>query len=144
MTDFTKSMEATLGNYSHATSKLIEYKGEDPYSELFEGDDDIEDNIQYLNPNNSPYHEEFIDNDLVESTDKMLGVKVQLPHRGNQLEGSIRSRKRDPSGNLIGTESTNPILDTRQYTVDFGNGDYGDYAANTIIENLHAQVDDHG
>ena len=50
MIDFTKSMESKLGNYSHATSKLIEYKDEDPYSQLFEGDDNIEDNIQYLNP----------------------------------------------------------------------------------------------
>ena len=144
MIDFTKSMESKLGNYSHATSKLIEYKDEDPYSKLFEGDDNIEDNIQYLNPNNSPYHEDFIDNDTFASTDKMLGMKVQLPHQGDQLQGSISSRKRDSSGNLIGTENTNPILDTREYTVDFGNGDYGDYAANTIIENLHAQVDDYG
>ena len=45
MIDFTKSMESTLGNYSHATSKLIEYKNDDPYSQLFEGDDNIEDDI---------------------------------------------------------------------------------------------------
>jgi len=42
MTDFTKSMESTLGNYSHASSKLIDYKHDDPYKEIFEGDDDIE------------------------------------------------------------------------------------------------------
>jgi len=84
MIDFTKSMESKLGNYSHATSKLIEYKNDDPYSQLFEGDEDVED-IQYLDPNDSPYHEEFIDNDTLTSTDKMLGMKVQLPHHGDQL-----------------------------------------------------------
>ena len=44
-------MELTLGNYSHATSKLIVYKNDDPYSQLFEGGDDIKDDMQYLNPN---------------------------------------------------------------------------------------------
>ena len=62
MADFTKSMESILGNYSHATSKLIEYKHDDPYSQIFEGDDTLEDNIQYTNPNNMPYHVDFSDN----------------------------------------------------------------------------------
>ena len=48
------------------------------------------------------------------------------------------------SGNLIGTENTNLILDTLRRTVVFGNGDYGDYTTNPIIENLHVQVDDYG
>ena len=75
MIDFTNLMELTLGNYSYATSKLIKCKNDDPYSQLFKGYDNIEE-IQYLNPTKSPYHEEFVDNDSLDSTDKMLGMKV--------------------------------------------------------------------
>ena len=71
-------------------------------------------------------------------------MKLSLPHGGEQLEGRFVSRKRDSSGNLIRTHNHNPSQDTREYNAEFGNGDYGSYAANTIIENLHAQVDDYG
>ena len=70
-------------------------------------------------------------------------MKFVLPRAGEQLEGRNVSRKRDNSGNLIGTENSNPALDTRQYNVELGNGEYGSYSTNTIIENLHAQVDDY-
>ena len=53
-------------------------------------------------------------------------MRVQLPQQVNQLQRIICSRKRDSFGNLIDTENTNLILDTRQYTVDFGDGDYND------------------
>jgi hypothetical protein len=143
MADYTKSMESTLGNYSHATSKIIEYKNDDPYRNIFEGDDDIEE-IEYVSPNDSPYHDDFVENPTVESTDKILGMKLSLPHGGEQLEGKIIRRKRDSLGNLIGIEHSNPSLNTQAYDVEFGNGDYGSYSANTIIENLHAQIDDYG
>jgi len=143
MVDYTKSMESTLGNYSHATSKLVEYKNDDPYKQIFEGDADIEE-IEYISPNDSPYHDDFVENPSVGSTDKILGIKLSLPSGGEQLEGKTIHRKRDSLGNLIGTEDSNPSQDTRMYDVDFGDGNYGSYSANTIIENLHAQVDDYG
>ena len=142
MKDYTTSMESVIGNYSLSTSKLIEYKTDDPYTDVFVEDAPIEE-IEYVSPNNSPYHDDFV-NDSSVSNDKILGMKLSLPHGGEQLEGRIVSRKRDSSGNLIGTHNNNPSQDTREYNVEFGNGDYGSYAANTIIENLHAQVDDYG
>ena len=112
---------------------------------MFENDGTDDDTVAYLDTNQtSPYHEDFVDTQSVLSTDKLLGMKLQLPHKGEQLEGRVTSRKRDSAGNLIGTSNSNPILDTRQYVVEFGDGAYGDYAANTIIENLHDQFDDYG
>ena len=67
-------------------------------------------------------------------------MKLSLPIGGEQLEEKIVSRKRDSLRNLISTEHSNPSQDTRVYNVEFGNGYYGSYATNTIIENLHAQV----
>ena len=42
---------------------------------------------------------------------------------------------------LIGTVDQNPILDSREYEVDFPDGTYSSYSYNVIIENLHARVD---
>ena len=136
-------MESTLSNYSHTTSKLIEYKNDDPYSQLFDGDEAYAE-IEYFTPNDSPYHDDFLNDFSVQSTDKILGMKLALPRGGEQFEGRIISRKRDNLGNLIGMDHSNPTQDTRKYNVDFGDGDYGTYAVNTIIKNPHVQVDDYG
>ena len=121
----------------------MDTKIDDPCRQIFEGDDDVVEN-EYISPNNSPYHDNFVENPAVEFTDKTLGMKLSLPHGEEQLEGTIIRRKRDSLGNLIGTDHPNPSQDTRVYDVEFGDGDYGSYSANTIIENLHAQVDDYG
>ena len=47
-------------------------------------------------------------------------------------------------GTLKGTASDQPILDTRIYEVEFGDGPYADYCANVLIENLYAHIDDNG
>ena len=142
MTDFTTSIEYIISNYLHSTSKLIEFTSDNPYTHIFEGDNKIEE-IECSTPNNSPYHDDFVIDSFVHSTDKILGMKLALPRGGEQLEGRIINCKRESSCNLIGTEHSNPTQDTREYNDDFGDGDYGSYTANTIIENLHAQVDDY-
>ena len=71
-------------------------------------------------------------------------MKVKIPHKGEMREGYITACKRNSDGILIGIENNNPILDTREYKIDFGEGYYSEYTANTIIENLHSQVDDDG
>ena len=149
MTNFTSEMEKVIGNYSHSTSKLIDYKNDDPYDDIFTDDEFTDDEFQYLEANNLPSHDDFLaapenDHPSVNSTDKLLGMRLKLPHKGEMLEGCITGRKRNSDGLLIGTENSNPILDTRKYNIDFGEGDYAEYTANTIIENLHDQVDESG
>jgi hypothetical protein len=41
-------------------------------------------------------------------------------------------------------ERSNPILDSREYIVEFGDGEVLEYSANEITENLYAQVDSEG
>ena len=38
----------------------------------------------------------------------------------------------------------NPLLDTRVYNVKFADGDYEEFSANMIYQNLYDQVDDYG
>lgn len=67
-----------------------------------------------------------------------------FPTRANSLKGESPPGNVILGGHLIGTENNNLIIDTHQYDVEFGKGDNVDCIANTIIKNLHNQVDNHG
>ena len=58
--------------------------------------------------------------------------------------GTVKARKRDSDGNLIGKSNYNPIIDTSLYDVEFDSGETEAYTANIIAEALYAQVDDEG
>jgi hypothetical protein len=55
--------------------------------------------------------------------------------------GCVTSHKRDKDGNPVGLANTNPILDTREYTFTFNNGDETVLNANLIAEAMYAQCD---
>ena len=56
----------------------------------------------------------------------------------------MTKRARDSDGNPLGTAHDNPILDTRQYIVQFNSGDEAKLAANVIATNMYAQCDQEG
>ena len=152
---FTSSIESTIGNYCTSTlNNVQDYDETDPYKSIFDDLDeelDSEDIEPYEvdedgSPVTVPDAEEYLSDDppSKETQDEHIGMRVQLPHQGEYKEGTIISREKHPDGSLIGTSNTNPILDTRQYVVDFGEGDYGSYSTNVLIENLYSQVDDEG
>jgi hypothetical protein len=55
------------------------------------------------------------------------------------VKGHITSRKRDKDGNPVGLANANPILNTREYTFTFNNGDETVLNANLIAEAMYAQ-----
>ena len=150
--DFTKEMESFIGNYTAATFRAHESYGTDPYDNIFEDDDlDDEDILpQEINGAGEPViradAEQFLQNDppFAETSDEHVGMTIDLPYKGEKRRGTIVRRKRNESGELIGTANENPIMDTRIYEVDFGEGTYQDYTTNLIMENLYAQVDGEG
>ena len=56
----------------------------------------------------------------------------------------VKRRAVDDDNRPIGRPSNNPLLDSRQYEVEYTNGTTEILAANIIAENLLAQVDDQG
>jgi hypothetical protein len=54
----------------------------------------------------------------------------------------VTKRLKDANGIPIGTANDNPILDTRMYEIKYLDGYKASLAANTIAENLVAQVDE--
>jgi Reverse transcriptase (RNA-dependent DNA polymerase) len=57
------------------------------------------------------------------------------------VSGRVVSRKRDGTGIPIGLRHNNPILDTREYEVEFPDGSIDVFSATVIAENLYQQVD---
>ena len=56
----------------------------------------------------------------------------------------MTKRARDNDGNPMGTANTNPILDTRQYVVEFEDGTEAELTANAIAQSMYAQCDPDG
>ena len=150
--DFTKEMESYIGNYAVATINAHEAYGPDPYLDLFEADELDDEDIEFQEydekgePISRPQADLFLQHDppYAEISDEHIGMEVCLPHQGENRTGKVIRRKRNAAGELIGTSHDNPMLDTRVYQVDFGDGDYQDYSTNLLMENLYSQVDDYG
>ena len=79
-----------------------------------------------------------------EAYDEYLTAEVLLPNMGTITKAKVVGRKRDADGTPIGKRHNNPILDTREYEVEFPDGATDVFTANIIAENLYAQVDDEG
>jgi hypothetical protein len=79
-----------------------------------------------------------------EAYDEFLTAEVLLPSMGTVVKAKVVGRKRDADGNPIGKRNANPILDTREYEVEFPDGATDVFTANIIAENLYAQVDEEG
>ncbi len=60
------------------------------------------------------------------------------------MKGRITSQKWDNDGNPIGLANANPILDTREYTFTFNDGDETALNANLIAEAMYAQCNPDG
>ena len=79
-----------------------------------------------------------------EGYDEYLTAEVLLPNMGTMSKAKVTGRKRDADGNPLGRRNANPILDTREYEVEFPDGATDVFTANLIAENLYSQVDDEG
>ena len=133
-----KNVEALIGNFSQSTLDRSEERNEAPYNNLFEdieGDmiepqivDDFGNPITIPEVNISPSDEVFMEND-----DHMIGLKIPVERGGEVLEGTIKSRKRNADGSLVGTANTNLSLDSHVYEVEFSDGSYNEYATNVLV-----------
>ena len=71
-------------------------------------------------------------------------MEFMLPHGGTLARGRVTERKRDHEGNVIGRSNANPILDTREYEVNFEDGDVTKLTANAMAESMYAMCDKNG
>jgi hypothetical protein len=86
-----------------------------------------------------------IDEIGAEAYDKFIGAEVVMD-LGDQgpKRATVKQCARDRDDNLIGCAHKNPLLDTREYEIDFEDGTTDRYLDNVISENLYSQVDSEG
>ena len=66
-------------------------------------------------------------------------------HKGTRwLGGKLFLWKLDVDGNAVGRENANPILDSRQYEVNFDSGEVTELTANVTAEQVYYQCDENG
>ena len=73
--------------------------------------------------------------------DQYLNASVILPSGDKLQSGKVTKRKRNLHGDTTGVANVNPILDTREYVVEFPDGAEKEYSANTIAEAMFSQCD---
>ena len=109
---------------------------------LFDEDDHLlEEAVEPIEPEAAMPEADTFDTDAF---DEYISAEVILPCGNEQRMGKVLGRKRDADGNPIGKRDKNPLFDTREYMVEFGDGHVGEYGANLIAECLFSQVDDEG
>ena len=109
-----------------------------PPDDLFEDDDEA---IEPAEPDSA---REEADDYTPEAFDNYLTAEVLLPHGGVMVKATVKDRKRNPDGNPTGRANSNPLLDTREYEVEFPDGSTDSFTANLIAENILSQVDEEG
>ena len=146
---FTNGVDDSIGNFSSTTLKHVsgDMLGDDIYDNIFKDFDpeacvyDENGDLITFSPMDNPQESEA---PVLEQGDQLIGTKIQLPLSGELREATVVQRKRNFDGTLVGTANPNPILDSRQYDVDFGDELYQEYSANVLLENLYSQVDEDG
>ena len=78
--------------------------------------------------------------------DTYLSAELAIPRHGYEYPqyAKVIKRRKDQEGNPVGVANNNPILDTREYVVEFMDGHEETMTANLIAEHLFSQVDDDG
>lgn len=81
---------------------------------------------------------------LPEVFDQYLSANILIERLGDAMRGTVKRRARDAHGLPIGIPNSNPILDSREYEVEYPDGTVDILTANTIAESLYSRVDAEG
>ena len=122
---FDEAISRKLGNSWSKPPKDLDPADFIPYA-----DDDEEAHVM-LDTDNQQY-------------DALVNAEVLLPHRDKMTHATVVAQHLDSDGQEKGRSDPNPILNTAIYDVLFPDGTIKQYAANTIAENMWAQVDSEG
>jgi hypothetical protein len=76
--------------------------------------------------------------------DQYLTASVLMDRGGETMLRTVKNRKRDSEGNPVGCSNMNPILDTREYEIEFPDGSIDALTANSIAECSCSQINKEG
>ncbi len=81
-----------------------------------------------------------------EEGDPYVNMRLSMKRTsdGQVIGAKVTERATDDDGKPRGTANNNPVLDLRQYVINYIDGTSEVVTANVIAENILSQVDDHG
>jgi hypothetical protein len=88
-----------------------------------------------------PIDEDLSSLELQDTTPAKLDL---LPVGGERVPAKVLKRRLDLDNKPIGKRNSNPKLDTHKYDVQLPCGSTDSFTANTIVDNLYAQIDAEG
>ena len=140
MEAFNNKVLAKIGDEVKPEEAYFEGQLPEPPPELFE--DGFEDEVTMEEPEASiPDVDDIPDGD---NYDEYIGNMVMMDRGDERLKCFVKKRTHDLSGDPIGKRNSNPMLDTRQYTLEMPDGSTEDYMANIIAENIYSSIDEDG
>jgi len=95
-----------------------------------------------MSQNRLPDVDEFPDDER--GYDQYLNAELMFQIGDNFKRGRVVKRARGLNGETFGTASSNPILDSRKYVVQFSDGTEENFLASQIAECMFSQVDSEG
>jgi hypothetical protein len=85
------------------------------------------------------------DVDNVDGYDEYIRAELMFDFMGDDAaRGRVIKRAKGEDRQPLGTCNSNPILDTRMYTVQLSDGSHHELSANIIAKNLYSQVNEQG
>ena len=115
----------------------------DKWSEFQDDQDFIDEFQRVFSAEDIPEADDEFEPD---SYDNYINMEIALDKSGEDHPQLARVTKRlkDNEGNPIGRSNKSPFLDTRQYEVEFNDGQKQALTANLIAQNMFSQVNDEG
>lgn len=137
--DLQAAIEAKIGD-SLAADEVDPGAIGAPIEVIFDGDELPGTADDPYTRDDKPEDDEF----TPEAYDQYIAAHVLLPRGDSVLKAKVVARSKDGDGNPVGRRNANPILDTREYEVEFPDGATEVYTANVIAQNIYASVDENG
>ena len=139
---FEKELDSTLGTYQDDTARLMS-EGVLPAN-----DSPHENSVHWAEELEQPPEEvatEPVTEQEITEDETLTNVEVIFPRGdGTQHIGKVIERKRGPDGTPIGRRNDNPIMDTREYVVQYPDGTEDSLTYAKVVEHIYSQIDAEG
>ena len=147
MTRYNERVSTVLKDANHVIQGEGERQLQDWDNYTLEDDPDFAEEFNNLVSDDAiPEADDTFTPDLFDDT--YLNKEVAIARgAGNEEDvqyGKVTKRLRDAEGRPIGTANDNPLLDTREYEVEFMDGHNESLSANLIAQHLYSQIDEEG
>ena len=106
----------------------------------------VEEFNNVISDNSIKNADDYEDTYTPDTMDSYLNMELGLPRGpdGELQHAVVKRRRLGENGNPIGIANNNPLLDSREYEIEYHDGTLEVLSANVIAENLLAQVDQEG